>query len=736
MKRIGRVVKELNEGWIFFDYDVGDVSSLDTARDGRRVVLPHMVKTFPLSNFDDKDYQKITWYRKEVSLPSSYAGKRIFLEFDGVMLVATVYVNGKKVGEHKGGFTPFRFDITDKVGFGQRNTIAVKVDSRERPDVPPFGGTVDYLTFGGIYREVRLIITDTLYIEDIFPFCVDVLSPHRRLVCNYVIRNEMGKSRSFNIRFSLKDWEGLSLAEVMTDKIALEGNATLHSSIELTDLASVRLWDIEEPWLYKVELSIFENERCIDSVEKSFGFREARFAEDGGFYLNGRRIKLIGLNRHQNYPYIGPAAPRRLQYRDADILKYELGLNIVRCSHYPQSPHFLDRCDQIGLLVFEELPGWQYIGDEEWKRTSLNELREMIIRDRHHPSIILWGVRINESRDDDEFYRKTNALAHELDPTRQTGGVRNFRESHFLEDVFTYNDFSGKIQPPNHIPYMVTEFGGHTFPTKSFDLSQRQVEHALLHTRIQDEQLGRSDIAGAIGWCSFDYNTHVDFGSGDRICYHGVCDIFRMPKFAAMFYKSQIPVEKRVVLELADLWAFGDWNHGIEQLVIFSNCDYIDVIIGGRELKGLKARSDLFRNLRYPPFIVEMHQFWGGKWKDLTVVGYVNGKEVKRLYYPMDRRPVRLCAWCDDEQILADNRDMTWLRFAMVDSAGNIAAYARDIVWIEPKNKLVEIIGENPFALIASRGAVFLRAKKKKGTEDIELRTNRGHKASVSIKLI
>jgi beta-galactosidase len=161
------------------------------------------------------------------------------------------------------------------------------------------------------------------------------------------------------------------------------------------------------------------------------------------------------LNRHQTYPYIGAGAPARLQTLDADIVKYDLGCNIVRTSHYPQSKHFLNRCDEIGLLVFEEIPGWQHIGDEAWRELSLRDVRVMIERDWNHPSIILWGVRINESMDKDDFYQQTNDLAHELDPTRQTGGVRFFEGSTLLEDVYTFNDFSNTIIEPSQRPWLV-----------------------------------------------------------------------------------------------------------------------------------------------------------------------------------------------------------------------------------------------------------------------------------------
>ncbi len=730
---VGRVIIDLNDDWVFFDSDVG-LKKASSGKGEPKISLPHTTKILPYHNFDEKEYQIISWYRKEFTIPKELRGKRVFIEFDGVMVYAEVYINGKKVGSHKGGFTPFRFDVTRYVKPSGKNIIAVKVDSRERTDIPPFGGVVDYLTFSGIYREVRAIFTDAVYIDDIFPYALNILKNDRTLLCQYDIVNTSNK-RELEVKLALKDKDKV-IAE-NTRSIVVGKGKKISENIVLQNISEIILWDIDNPYLYTVELSLIDNGKVVDVVSKPFGFREAHFAKDGGFYLNGKRIKLVGLDRHQNYPFIGAAAGKKLQYRDAEILKNELKLNIVRTSHYPQSPHFLDRCDQIGLLVFEEIPGWQHIGDKKWKEVSLNELKEMIIRDRHHPSIILWGVRINESQDDDEFYTKTNELAHLLDPTRQTGGVRCFRESNFLEDVFTFNDFSGSVLPPNHIPYLITEFAGHTFPTKSFDNVQKQIEHALLHTRIQNKQLGIKEIAGAIGWCAFDYNTHKEFGSGDRICYHGVCDIFRFPKLAAFFYKSQVSPDREVVLEIADFWARGDWNGYVKYLVIFSNCDEVEVVIGKRKIGKFQAAKERFRNLRYPPFIVDkMSDRWGQEWEDLTLIGYIKGKRVAKKMYPADKIPVKLESWLDHNELIADGRDTTWLRFMMADKYGNICPYATGIVSIRSKKKLVRFIGENPFALVGGKGAIFVRSTTKRGVETIELLVDGKYRAEVKIKLV
>jgi beta-galactosidase len=234
-------------------------------------------------------------------------------------------------------------------------------------------------------------------------------------------------------------------------------NDTSRHTVSLKAIEGIKLWDLENPSLYTVHVRLLQAGHVIDEDMRRIGFREATFT-DHGFSLNGKIIKLRGLDRHQTFPFVGQAMPARVQRRDAIILRKNLHCNIVRTSHYPQSRHFLDCCDEIGLLVLEEIQGWQHIGAEPWKQISIDNVGRMIRRDWNHPSIILWGVRINESKDDHSFYTRTNALAHLLDPTRQTGGIRYFQESEFLEDVFTMNDFGFPLKKPNHPRYLNPEF--------------------------------------------------------------------------------------------------------------------------------------------------------------------------------------------------------------------------------------------------------------------------------------
>ncbi len=296
---------------------------------------------------------------------------------------------------------------------------------------------------------------------------------------------------------------------------------------------------------------------------------------------------LRGLNRHQCWPYVGYAVPEELQREDARILRNELHVNAVRTSHYPQSHYFLDECDRLGILVFTEIPGWQHIGDETWKEQALINTREMVEQYRQHPSVFLWGVRINESQDDDAFYAKTNAMAHLLDPYRATSGVRYIEKSSLLEDVYGFNDFSHDgttppvrkkkdVTPDMNRPLMITESNGHMFPTKPFDSWQKREEHALRHARVLDGAMADEEHAGCFQWCMFDYPTHKDFGSGDRICYHGVMDSFRNPKLAAAVYAAQQDDEP--VLEISSSMDIGDYPGGaIRELYAFTNADRVDL---------------------------------------------------------------------------------------------------------------------------------------------------------------
>jgi beta-galactosidase len=752
-----------NDNWLFYPEQVDETTS---DSEFEQVILPHTNKLLPHHSFDDAEYKFISTYRKHFKLLEPLNGRRLFLDFDGAMIATTVTINEHTFEEHKGGYTPFSFDITDYIEESGDNTLVVHLDSTERKDIPPYGYVIDYMIFGGIYRDVKLRYVNPIYIKNVFVKTFDVLTDNPYIEVDVTVQNTTDEDFSdhISVLLGLQDNDMLNFGvvehidvpagETLTQSILIQSDELLNENGEWINLDNdlelyskvldLNLWSLDNPYLYTVivDLSTPTDEEAldsggmpVDSWSVRFGFRTAEFRDDG-FYLNGELLNLIGLNRHQMFPYIGQAAPQRLQERDAEIVKYELGCNIVRTSHYPQSPYFLDKCDEIGLLVFEEIPGWQHIGDKDWQAISIRDVQAMIERDWNHPSIIIWGVRINESGDDTEFYTETNRLAHELDPTRQTGGVRYWQESEFLEDVYTFNDFSNSVAEPVQTPHLITEFNGHMFPTKTWDGEERYVEHAIRHARIQSRQMGMGGVSGAIGWCAFDYNTHQEFGSGDRICYHGVTDIFRNSKWAGSFYGSQQSPEQNIIMQAATGWTMGDRSEGGNNPVtVFSNCDEIEVYMG-KALHG-KFQPDTanYPHLPHSPFTIPMGMTWGKAFEDLKIIGYYKGEAVAEQYFPINSQPRKLVLSVDHDILNADGADMTWLRVKVTDEHGNVQRYANPIVTFE-LDGAAELIGTNPFALIGGQAGLLIKATQTASTVKIVASSDRLESASVEVVIV
>ena len=696
-----RRVYSLNRNWLYRDKPSS--SPLDTGF--KRVTLPHTNIELPWHSFDDRKYEFASQYRRRFHAPAAWKGKRVFVDFAGVMTAATVSINGHAFEEYRGGYTPFSFELTPHLKHGEENVLDVRVDSSERPDIPPFGGTIDYLTFGGIYREVELRVVPQTHIANVYARPIDVLSDNRRLVARCYIEGPVEKPMSLTAE--LRDGSRV-LATVST---SITAPAEYHEA-ELGPLRDVELWDLAKPKLYTVAVRLDNG----DSYSTRVGFREARFT-DKGFSLNGEHIKLRGLNRHQTFPYTGGAMPARVQARDAIVLRKELHCNLVRTSHYPQSPHFLDACDEVGLLVLEEIPGWQHIGDKSWQDLSVDNVGRMIRRDWNHPSIVLWGVRINESPDNHDFYTRTNQLAHSLDDLRQTGGIRNRYDSELLEDVFTMNDFGFPLRPPNHPLYLNTEFAGHTYSTKRFDNVERVAEHVIRHVRVHNQLAGDDRYAGGIGWCAFDYASHRYFGSGDRICYHGVSDIFRLPKPAAGFYRSQCDPSEEVVLEPGFYYAWGDrpGGNGPGVVPICSNCDHLKIYYNGRLRFELDPDRKTWAHLKYPPFTAPLTNLSFGTWGDLKIEGYIGGKLVATRTLSGDGTDDKLMVKPDDTELEGNGSDATRLVMAVTDSFGNYRPFATGAIHLSIAGP-GEIVGENPFSLSGGAGAVWIKAKETPGT--------------------
>ena len=756
------------------------------------VNIPHANVEVPYNNFDDRMYQIESCYRKKIWIDKLEQDEQAYVKFNGVMAYAKVYLNGIFVGEHKGGYTPFKIDLTMTAKQGEDNMLTVYVDSRERNDIPPFGFVIDYLTYGGIYREVSLEYGHNVRFDAVCIKTKDVLTQSPYLDIDLFTYNASGEAHELICKFDLIYQN--KCIKTFT-KVINVNNITKERINIKEEVSYIKLWSIDEPNLYYIDLQLIKEERIIDTHYIRFGFREAQFTEEG-FYLNGSRVKIQGLNRHQSYPYVGYAMPKSAQYKDAEILKFELGVNTVRLSHYPQSDHFMDRCDELGLLVFDEIPGWQHIGNKEWQDIAVSNVEEMIMKDFNHPSVIIWGVRINESQDHDELYKRTNSLAKALDDSRSTGGVRCITKSHLLEDVYTYNDFIHKgdncgLQKKKKVtssdkPYLITEYNGHMYPTKKFDDEAHRVEHAIRHLNVINAMQKDDKISGAIGWCMFDYNTHKDFGSGDRICYHGVMDMFRIPKHAAYVYGSQ--QERTPVMHVASPLCIGEFEGSMfHNVYVFTNCDYVKVYKNDQYINKFYPRKDLYPYVNHPPIIIddflgnaieENERFspgdarlvkkllikvsksngdlglidtlkmgwiflkykmnrldaedlytkyfggWGGESTDYVFEGYIENKCVTRTQKSQVFTPV-LNVQIDKKTLVEEQTyDTTRIVLSLKDNYGNDIIYAHDAIAIETVGP-IEVIGPKMISLIGGSVGFWIKSTGKSGEARVIIRTER-----------
>lgn len=792
----------LNDDWLFSEsFTQGLTDGSVNTEDLKKVRLPHTVRNTPLHYFDEHEYQMVSGYMRKLAVPKKWKGKTLLLTLEGAAHISSVYVNGTFAGQHRCGYTAFTVDISSLVEYGKDNILAVKLDSREDVNVPPFGFVIDYMTYGGIYRDVYLDVKEPSRILDVFVSTKLAVRYENKDGIPCCKRSSVvsdievsGIKPGMILRQSVGDGGDLRvIGELKLDEAQEEnGVCRVHTEFKTGD---VKLWNVDSPHLYMLKTELVTEDGVIDESIVRYGYRKAVFKKSG-FYLNGRKLKIRGLNRHQSFPYVGYAMPKSVQQHDADILKYELGLNAVRTSHYPQSHYFIDRCDEIGLLVFTELPGWQHIGDEEWKDQAVENVRDMVLQYRNHASIILWGVRINESVDDDEFYARTNETARKLDPTRPTGGVRCYKKGSFLEDVYTYNDFvhTGKnrgcekkasVTSDTDRPYLISEYMGHMFPTKAFDCEEHRSDHALRHARVLNDAAGEDDIAGSFGWCMTDYNTHKDFGSGDRICYHGVLDMFRNPKMAAFVYASQ--QDERPVLELSSSMDIGEHpgcNRG--RTFIFTNADSVrmyrnDIFIRefadtGKDFPNLKhapieiddyigdrliqeenmssaqasdvkavlndaARSGLYSMskrtwlkagkimLLYgmkPDDAVQLYNKyigdWGGRSTQYRFEAVKDGKVVKTLIKgPVTQFALKMEA---DRCELSEeySYDAACIRIRAVDGFGNVLPYFNDPVKLSAEG-CVEIIGPSLISLSGGMGGTYVRSVGQEGKGRLTAKT-------------
>jgi beta-galactosidase len=715
----------LDQGWLFG----GEFKKASFAPDFddsgfSKINLPHCVAELSWQDWKPENWQKVWAYRRHFTLSGKIQNMRIFLHFDGVMTEATPAINGHELSSHLGGYLPFSYEITDWIKEGA-NVLAVAVDSRWS-NVPPQGSShgtrsIDYLEAGGIHRSVRLMAVPKIFISDVFAKPVDVLTDDCKIDLLCSVDAAILPNEPVELLVELKERKKVKAKVKETLHLKKKGQSEI--PLCLSELGGVTLWDVNHPYLYDLNVTLLIGGQPLHNYQIRIGLREARFEIDG-FFLNGRRLQLFGLNRHEIFPYVGYAMPERIMRRDAEILKNELNCNIVRCSHYPQTEAFLDACDELGLLVWEEVPGWQYIGNEPWKELLLRDVKDMVVRDRNRPSVVIWGTRVNESANDVELYKKTRKLAKSLDNSRPTSGSmtdwsrKTWKET-WDEDVFAHDDYHarpdgtvGIREPVEGFPYMLAEAVGqfnyarrkdfNSYYRRVADVQDQQYQalrHAQAHSRSGDNPRN----SGVVAWCAFEYSSLLN--DYRTVKYPGVMDIFRIPKLGASFYMAQCDPEVKPVIHPNFYWDFGlkSPKGPGKNVAVFSNCEQLKLFIDDRLYIELVPDTKNYPNLKHAPFFVDL-DIDGNNHPELRIEGFVGEKMVVSRSFSSDYRHDQLMLAADDTELVANGSDATRVIFRITDQFGGIRPFVKGIVTFELEGP-GEIIGDNPFNLEESGGS-------------------------------
>jgi len=707
--------RELNfsTGWVFIGHDAAGARERDfDDRAFETVSVPHANVITPHESFDPDIFRFVSWYRKHFQADESMRGMQVLADFQGVMTVAEVYLNGRLVCRHNGGYTSFSVDLTPALKMGEENVLAVRVDSREQKQVPPEGADkmLGYYLFGGIQRDVQLRVVDPLHIESVY-YTTAAIEPEAEVNAQVSLCNGRAAEASGVLLVRLLAPDGKEVASIQTN-FAVAAGVTQDLRAHLTHLRGVELWDVDHPHRYVVMAEVRKDAAAIDRQRTWIGIRTIRWdAETGGFSLNGRPLKLRGMNRHQAFAYMGGAAPNRLQRRDARILKYQMGLNMMRCSHYPPDPQFLDECDRIGLLVMDEFPAWQYIGQsKEWQDNAVQSAREMILRDRNHPSIILWGVRGNEAsereEDDRALYERTYGLVRELDPARPPGGARlsdGWHGKFVPEEVLTVNDYSDLRQWPQPVtvkPWLITEYGdAEQFPVWVGE--RNLLRFAFRWMRFLDGLYAHPEIAGGIGWAAFDYNS-PEFNTPMAItAHHCVDDLFRLPKgFAAFALASQ--ADPVIYGPMVKIMSRG--TPSTREVWVASNAQEVELFVNGKSIG--RAKPTEYPHAPHPLFHFKLDSFAPG---ELEARAWIGDKRVATdiVRTPGPARKLHLQA--DDTELIADGADMTRVVVSALDEHGTVASREDRRVSIEVANG--RLVGENPIHLEGGRAAFYVQTR-------------------------
>jgi len=706
------------------------------------VNLPHTARVESLvtgpPGSDTYQWQGLCWYRKTFDVTSDMEGKHIELKFDAAMNVADVWLNDTHLGQHRGGFLPFAFDISDLVQPGT-NEIRGRLDNTDNALTGPKPlQDLDFNMFGGLYRDVHLRVTDRLHITDpiladkvggggMFIRCDDASADSARVITHVHARNTDIVARECAVELALLNGDGDTVAFLKSEHAMLEPGQD-HTFEIVYDVENPHLWSLSDPHLHDAYAYLRSDATVVDTAHTRFGIRHIRMTKDG-FWLNGERTFLRGTNRHQEHAYVGYALPADAQWRDAKRIK-DAGFDYIRLSHYPQDDAFMDACDELGLVVMACIPGWQYFdrASEAFANLMLDNCRTLMRKDRNHPCVILWEVSLNESWMTDDFIARSHALAHEEYPGDQcyTCGWS------YGYDVFIQARQHGGCEDVTDRACLVSEYGDWEYYAQNAGLDQgawadlapddansRQLrwhgEKGLLQqaTNFQEAHNdNRKTIAFADGlWVMFDYNR----GYAPDIESSGCMDIFRLPKFSRHFFRSQRPVRESLSNAASGPMVFiaSHWTEDSPLDVrVFSNGDAVELLVNGTTIERRSPDQDrLSTHLNHPPFTFSLDAFEPG---ELEAIAYIDNQEVARhaVRTPGSINNLQLRVNEQERPFGQNGRDVVIVHAEVQDDAGTVVPDA----WINVSFGAlgpVSLIGTDPFSSEAGIASILVRTDRK-----------------------
>ena len=760
--QIGRLKISFNANWQFCNEEdfktpkgsnPGDKDF--SYSDWQTVTLPHTAKVEPLVILNP--WVGTSWYKKDFLAKPEWATKKVFIVFEAAMQTAEVWLNGKLLLTHYGGYLPFTIDISKDIIYGKSNRMLVKTDNHDNPDVPP-GKPIkdlDFCYYSGLYRNVSLIITNPIHITDavqenktasggIRVWYPKVTSYSAEVAVSTHIKNENSKSADFYLLLKLIDKSGKTVASATSVKNSLAANSD-HSFLQNLQVETPSLWHPDHPDLYTLQVIVKVNNVIVDEIKTKIGIRKFEI-KDEKLFVNNELVLLVGTNRHQEYPYIGNALSDNAQYRDAVKIK-EAGFNIVRLSHYPQSPAFMNACDELGLLTIAAIPGWQFVGKDVFQQRSYQDARELIRRDRNHASVVFWELSLNESDMPDAFMKQMVAIAKEESPESKliTCGWMNKYYDVFIpaRQHANFPDYWKKYN--SSTPLFTGEYGDWEYFAKDAGLNQagysglkadertsrqlrgdgekRLLQQALNYEEAHNYNL-RNPHLGDANWLIFDYNR----GYSPDIESSGIMDIFRLPKFAYYFYRSQ----SQPTVKIASYWnEKSDFNH----IKVYSDCEEVALYLNNKLIQKKMARPDKTSDMLFcPPFVFDLKNFEPGS---LKAVGYIKNEVTAEDVVTTAGKAsfIKLTYDKSGKPLKADGSDVIFVYATVCDVKGNPVTESDASILFSVKGN-GKLIGQNPVKAEAGIATILVQASSIPGVITVEAKVEGLIPAKINITTV